>query len=287
MSKKRTTVRVVRVLARASTAVAPALAARMLEQLFLTPLRRPVLACEQEWMAGAQRGRVRFDDARELPTYAWGAGPTMLLVHGWSGRGSQLCGFVAPLVERGFRVVTFDAPGHGAADGRLSGLPELADAVQRVAAAVAPVRGILAHSLGTAAVTISVSRGLPVERLVYLAPPDDPGEYLARAARHLGFGEEVTRLTQARIERRFAFPFERARGTTLAQALTTPLLVLHDASDHEVPRAEGARLVARWPGAVLVTTEGLGHQRILRDPEVIDAAAGFLGINAAAKPSLA
>jgi hypothetical protein len=48
---------------------------------------------------------VRFDHARRLPVYSWGSGPTILLAHGWSGRGSQLGAFVEPLVEQGFRLV--------------------------------------------------------------------------------------------------------------------------------------------------------------------------------------
>ena len=39
---------------------------------------------------------------------------------------------------------------------------------------------------------------------------------------------------------------------------------------------EGAELVARWPGAVLRRTEGLGHLRILRDERCVAEAVRFL-----------
>jgi len=67
------------------------------------------------------------------------------------------------------------------------------------------------------------------------------------------------------------------RGTTLAPNLGTPLLVVHDIDDTEVPYAEGARLAEHWPRAQLMTTRGLGHTRILRAPEVVAAASAFVG----------
>src|SRR5262249_24762467 len=42
------------------------------------------------------------------------AAPAVLLVHGWGGRGVQMGAFVEPLRARGYRVVWFDQPGHGA-----------------------------------------------------------------------------------------------------------------------------------------------------------------------------
>jgi hypothetical protein len=48
------------------------------------------------------------------------------------------------------------------------------------------------------------------------------------------------------------------------------------ASDRYVPFDQGVLVAAAWPDARLKNTEGLGHNRILRDPDVIAAAAGFL-----------
>ncbi len=188
MTINSTTVRIINTLARISTTLSPYLAARWLEHLFLSPSRWTTPPREVAWISTAQRSSVCFDETRKLPLFTWGSGPTVLLVHGWSGRGSQMGAFAEPLVKLGFRVVTFDAPGHGIADGRLSGLSEIAIAIERVASRVGPLHAIVAHSVGTAAATIALSRGLSVERLVYIAPPENPGDHLYRAARFLGFG---------------------------------------------------------------------------------------------------
>ena len=111
--------------------------------------------------------------------------------------------------------------------------------------------------------------------MVYIAPPENPA-FLYHVAGMLGMGRRVARLTQDRIERRFGLPFESARGAILAPKLEVPLLVIHDAGDTEVPYEEGARLAQLWPGAELMTTEGLGHARILRAPVAVEAAVGFV-----------
>src|SRR5262245_55732801 len=47
---------------------------------------------------------------------AWGSGPTVYLMHGWGGRGSQFGAMVLPLVGAGRRVVMYDAASHGDSD---------------------------------------------------------------------------------------------------------------------------------------------------------------------------
>ena len=59
-------------------------------------------------------------------------------------------------------------------------------------------------------------------------------------------------------------------------AVAPPLLVVHDRDDREVPWEDGAAIAAAWPRARRLDTEGLGHQRILRDPAVTQAVADFI-----------
>src|SRR5262245_14171103 len=92
--------------------LAPGVAARLAERLFLTPPRHPAPDRERDLLAVARTGVVRVNGGR-VRTWTLGAGPRILLVHGWGGRGGQLGAFVEPLVARGFSVVWFDGPAHG------------------------------------------------------------------------------------------------------------------------------------------------------------------------------
>jgi pimeloyl-ACP methyl ester carboxylesterase len=79
-----------------------------------------------------------------------------------------------------------------------------------------------------------------------------------------------------RIEERFLRKWSDYSQASAAGALTTPLLIVHDREDDDTPWADGAALARVWPDARLVTTTGLGHRRILRDPGVVAAATDFV-----------
>lgn len=279
-----TAVSAIRIGARLTSIVSPRLGAAWLERLFLTPSRLPIRESEEGSMASAERHFLKFDGARELPLYTWGRGPAVLLAHGWSGRGAQMSGFVAPLVEHGFSVTAFDAPGHGVANGKLSGLHELVSSLELVTSHLGGVHAIVAHSLGAAATTMALSRGVGVARAVYVAPPENPGEYVFRVADHLGFSRKAAQGARALMEKRYGVRFQQLRGTELAPGMNVPLLVIHDQQDQEAPHDHGKRLVAAWPGSRLLATNGLGHNRILGDRSVAEAAAGFIRDGAAEVP---
>jgi pimeloyl-ACP methyl ester carboxylesterase len=61
-----------------------------------------------------------------------------------------------------------------------------------------------------------------------------------------------------------------------AEVDPVPTLVVHDRRDRQTAYADAARLVALLPQAELVTTEGLGHRRILADPAVVRAVVAFI-----------
>ena len=51
--------------------------------------------------------------------------------------------------------------------------------------------------------------------------------------------------------------------------MRTPLLILHDRDDRQVPVEQATEIAGVWPGSRVITTAGLGHQRPLRDPGVV------------------
>jgi pimeloyl-ACP methyl ester carboxylesterase len=217
----------------------------------------------------------------------WGEGPAVYLVHGWGGWRGQLDALVAPLTAAGYRVVTFDAPSHGDSDpgpegpGRSSVL-ELAAALRAVAAEHGPAAAVVAHSLGATATAFAMRDGLAADRAVFVSPMADPLPYTRAFAARLGFGERVRSRMVGRIERRVAMPMSSFAVPAVAgQVATPPLLLVHDRQDSETGWSDSAAIARAWPAARLVTTAGLGHRRILRDPAVVAEVAGFVASAAA------
>ncbi|HEV8583467.1 MAG TPA: alpha/beta fold hydrolase [Methylomirabilota bacterium] len=259
----------------ALSALAPGLAARLAERLFLTPERHRAPAHETAALASARRTIVHVDGA-PVTAWTWGHGPVVLLVHGWAGRGAQLASFVGPLVANGCSVVTFDAPGHGASPERRSSIVAFVRAIQAVSGALGPVRAVIAHSIGTVAAARALYEGLDADAAVFIAPPADLTLSAHTILETLGFGLAARERMQANIERRLGVAWSALDVRGYAAEMRTPLLVVHDRDDAEVPWQDGAIIARAWPAAALETTGGLGHRRILQDPCVVSGAAAFV-----------
>jgi pimeloyl-ACP methyl ester carboxylesterase len=256
--------------------VSPPLAARLAEEIFLSPKRHARPEHERGPLATARGFSVESEDG-ELRAWEWGSeGPRVLLVHGWEGRGSQLAALVGPLVARGFRVVAFDMPGHGDSPGSMASFFHFARAVARMAEAVGPLHAIVAHSMGGASTAWALRTAARPERLVMIAPPSDIRDYTGGAATMLGLNEAATLELEARLGRRFGVPLTEVQAVLVGPHMTTPLLVIHDENDREVPLRSGEAVAGAWPGATLVRTRGLGHRRILRDARVLETVASFV-----------
>jgi len=262
---------------RALSAVAPGAASAVALRLFRTPPRHAFSDFESRVLDGARTATLSVPHTPDpIPVWIWGEGSPVLLVHGWGSRGARLGSFVAPLLRLGHSVIAFDAPGHGAARERLSSLPQFVFAIEAAAREHGPFAAIVAHSMGGAATTLAMARGVQAERVVFLAPAADPAGYVRYFVSLLGIPEDMGRRMRERIVARFGMEWSEFDTVAAARRLTAPLLVFHDAQDSEVPVSNGEAIAAAWPGATLVRTEGLGHKRIVHDEGVVRRAVQFL-----------
>jgi pimeloyl-ACP methyl ester carboxylesterase len=260
----------------ALSALSPAAAGFAAERLFMHPRRhaRP----DHEWalLSSARMFSIPNPDGA-VTAWEWGDdGEPVLLMHGWEGRGAQLGSLVAPLVARGFRVVTLDAPAHGSSPGFLSSFFHFARALESAKAEVGPFRAVIAHSLGGAAAAWASQSSALGERLVMIAAPTDLRDATEEAAQMLGLRRDARERMEARLTRRFGMTLDDVHAARVAPQMTAPALVVHDENDREVPIASGELLARVWPGAELVRTRGLGHRRILKDPAVISRIVSFV-----------
>ncbi len=229
------------------SALAPEAAARLAARAFLTPPRYHVREGEGRVLDSARPGVLRVGSGR-VQTWSWGSGPVILLMHGWGGRGAQLAAFVEPLRARGFEVVTLDAPGHGASDGRQTTLVHMAAALEAIAEAHGPVHGLIAHSAGAVVAARAIAAGLAPAAAVFVGPPADLVGPSLVFAEHLGLSRRVRERMQRHVEERVGVPWSAFDVTRLTPSRGVPLLVLHDRGDGEVPWQDGARIGRRGQG---------------------------------------
>lgn len=265
--------------------LSPRLGARVAARVFMSPRRARVPEREAAWLEAAtpevfEVGRFRLSGHR------WAKrGDPVLLIHGWEGRGSQLGALALGLAEAGLQPVTVDLPAHGSTNGARTHLLEFAESSAAMVRHLGGVAGIVAHSFGAAGVTVAMRESLPVRRVAYLAPAEDFGHYPRVFGQWLGLSAQLGERMRDQIEGRIGITMAGLRGRLLAPKMRAPLLVVHDEDDVDVPWRDGQSYAEAWPGARLVTTRGLGHRRILRDPEVIDTVAAFLAEGGSRRPA--
>jgi len=261
----------------ASALLFPEIAGAWAERLFLTPPRTGGAAAALDLIDA--RASFLEHRGRQIATWRWGErdAPAVILAHGWGGHAAQMRAFVFPLLAAGFRVIAYDQPAHGVSEGKLTGLPDFAEVLAEVTWHYGGAHAFIGHSLGAAAAALALANGKArFEKGVLVSPPADLVGYSRRFARWYWMPEAVRRTMQTAIEERFGMLWDDLEAARLAPRLSAPALVIHDRDDQHVSWTQGARIAQLWPGARLMSTDGLGHRRILGDEGVTHAAADFI-----------
>ena len=198
---------------------------------------------------------------------------TVYLVHGWGGlrqparRVRRAPGRGRPPGRAVRRALARRLRARPGGPGRTHGV-EIAQALDAVFARFGPAEAVVAHSLGTVATYVALRFGwLGTDRLVLVAPMVEALSLFDQFQAILGFGDRTRRAFDREVDRFVGLPIEEFDAIVQAAHVEpVPTLVVADVGDRQTPYADAERLVAALPDAELVTTEGLGHRRILRDP---------------------
>ena len=258
--------------------LAPEKAGRLVNRMAFRPSRLPMPSRYEYLLDKADSYTQLQHGARTIPVYSWGQGPVILGVHGWAGAGIQFGAWVNPLVEAGYRVVLFDAPAHGRAQGESTNLFEMAEVVARVAASVGRVHGVLAHSIGCIAAARAIADGLKPDYLVMLAPPVSLTAVMDNLGRQLGLSQDVLAVHLQLMEERFGKSvWEQLDLEALSRTLTQRGLMVIDDDDTSISPDESERVFNNWENANVLRTRGLGHHRLLWSPMVVDTVLRDLG----------
>lgn len=253
--------------------LAPSLSARLARHQLLTPRRHAPRDWEHAALATAEPVTFRFG----LAGLRWGgAGPVVLMLHGWEGRPSQFAAFVPPLLAAGRQVISLAAPAHDGGPLRQANVLLFAQALLEAGSELRDIEAVLGHSMGGAAALLALRLGLSAPRVATLASPSALAAALDRYARSLALPPRAHCRFRKLVDERVGIPADCIDIALVAAGLRLPALIAHDRNDAAVPFAEAERITAAMPYAQLLATRGLGHSRILTEPTVVDEVVAFL-----------
>ena len=278
---------------RAVGTLSPNLAGRLaLRSFFVTAPRTPVRDADGDTHRAARRTRLDVR-GRELVVYEWGTGPeTVLVLHGWRGRASQLAPLVRELVAEGLRVVSFDAPAHGGSPGGRADIRDWVAAAEALDRRHGPFRAIVGHSLGALAALTAARTSVRTGRVAVVSGVGGPDAFLTEFAREFRLDDAIRTQLAARFHERLGENQDSvvARYDAVAHPLTagTELLVVHDRGDRRMPDHDARRLHEAHAGrSAMVRTSGSGHTSILSSDAALDALTAFVRGGLAAVDDLA
>ena len=258
--------------------IAPEAMARKAAMLFTTPFKSSRARALATPTLGARE--IELDiDGDNIHVYIWGdpaKQPYVLFAHGWSSHGTRITPWVAQLQDAGYAVVAFDQAAHGRSSGKHTTLPDFTCRQLAVAHHFGPAAAVIGHSLGGAATALALARGLVAERAVLIAPAADPLAAVERFSRFVWLAGHLGRRMFGLFEQALRVDASELQGHANAPRIGRPALIVHDLEDREVPWSEGERYARFWKDSRLLSTRGLGHNRIADDRGVIAAALRFL-----------
>ena len=261
-------------------AVSPFFATRFAARLFLTPFRYKLPKREMEMDRSSRQERVTVPSIRrEIVVYHYGQGHRkILLVHGWSGRGTQLSVLAEALKDQGFGIISFDAPGHGKAPGKISMMPFFTQAALHLESLYGPFEAVVGHSLGGMASLRAVKEGMNPRRLVIIGTGNSVTHITEEFIRNLRLSPRIAHRMKEYLDNKFQQDLEELSGAISADAVAAPTLVIHDEDDIDVPVTAAHEIRKSLKNAELLITQGLGHRRILGDQNVINKIVAFLTV---------
>jgi len=250
-------------------------------KLFTTPIKHKVPKRELEMDSKSVQKMIHVPEIdKNIVTYHYGSSNRkILLVHGWSGRGTQLFKIADELLKNGYSTVSFDAPAHGKSKGKSTIMSEFIASILEIEKQFGPFEFAIGHSLGGMSVLNSLKDGLKVNKAVIIGSGDIVQDILDEFISKLGLKQEISERLRDRFEDKYQVKMDNFSAYRAAQKVKIPVLVIHDNDDPEVPVKAGIHIHQNLENGTLFLTDGLGHRKILGNQNVIKKILDFIKTN--------
>lgn len=258
--------------------ISPKLATQFAIKLFTTPIRHKLPKREIEMDAHSKQQLVKINAIdKEIVLYQYGnAERKVLLVHGWSGRGTQLVKIADELLKLGYSTISFDAPGHGKAPGKASNMTEFIAAALQIEKDFGPFEYAIGHSLGGMTVMNSIKKGLNVKKAVIIGSGDMVQDIMDDFVLKLGLQPIISTNMRIAFENKLGETMNSYSAYIAAKEVSIPVLVIHDENDDDVPVTAAHHIYKYLNQGELMVTKELGHRKILGDNKVIKKIVAFI-----------
>lgn len=247
-------------------------------RLFTSPIKHPIPKRELE-MDRLTRQEMLLIPSIQKKINVYHSGVSLkkiLLVHGWSGRGTQLVKFAEAFEKRGFQIVSFDAPAHGKSPGNTTSMLEFIASIFEIEKQFGPFDAAIGHSLGGMSLLNAVKQGLQIKRLTIIGSGDIVKDIIDDFVQKLQLNSKIGDLLRIHFEKKSNRTMDSYSSFQAAAEISIPVLIIHDENDEEVPVSCAHHIHQHLKNGDLMITQNLGHRKILGDAAVIQKTIQFI-----------
>ena len=258
-------------------------AALMILFKLMRPGKLGISENEQEVLVQAQV--ITLDiNGDKLVGYCWGSeGPIVMLIHGAHSRSSRFSLFVPLMLAQGYRVIAFDLPAHGESSGKSADVIKAIAAVRIVLLHVfqhGDIDTVITHSLGFGLMQAAVQElGVkkPFKRVIAISCPENFDEVLFSLKRRFALPNKLVSVFRQYLEFNLDVSLKDFSLFSFMEDKSCSILFIHDESDSVFPNTLSlSSKIQGIPGASFISTQQLGHTRILTDISVVEQCLSFM-----------
>lgn len=214
---------------------------------------------------------------KEIVVYHYGTSEKkILLVHGWSGRGTQLVKIADELLNLGYSTISFDAPAHGKSKGNSSIMVEFIASIIELEKQFGPFEFAIGHSLGGMAILNAIREKLKVRKVVLIGSGDIIQDIIDDFIKKLELKPEIGIKLREHFEKKYGVEMNYYSASNAAKEVLIPVLIIHDENDVDVNVKAAYNIKENLKISELMITKNLGHRKILGNNEVIQSIVTFI-----------
>lgn len=258
--------------------ISPKLITLFAAKLFTTPIKHKIPKREFEMDRNSLQKSVFIPAIdKNVVLYHYGkSDKKILLVHGWSGRGTQLFKIADELLKAGYSTISFDAPAHGKSPGKTTIMVDFIATILEIDKQFGPFEAAIGHSLGGMSVLNAIKKGLKVNHAVVIGSGDIVEDIMDDFVAKLELRPIISSRLRLHFEKKYGEEMNSYSAFLAAKETNIPVLVIHDNNDSEVPVKAGIHIHQYLKNGTLLLTDGLGHRKILGNHNVIEKTVQFI-----------
>ncbi|TYP99151.1 pimeloyl-ACP methyl ester carboxylesterase [Tenacibaculum adriaticum] len=249
-------------------------------KLFTSPFNFKTPDREKTMWQSAQKKRIKIITLnKEIDVLSYGySTKKVLLIHGWSGRSTQLFTVADKLLEKGYMVISFDGPAHGKSEGKQTSMLDFLEAIKQINQEFGPFDSAIGHSFGGMAL-YNISNELNLKNFVTIGSGDKVSTIINRFIEDLNLKPKIATKLKQFYDKKWNRDVDNHASSELAKQIKIPILVVHDSIDGDVAVSCAVNIRQSLQKGSLLITQGLGHTKILRDKNTMSRVVEFITQN--------